>query len=247
MVYIVNINEILKRYPKTKIPLSKKHTDVYEKEYKLNRDGKGLLFSTLRLLESWLHIMISKNHAGGKLLEIGSGTLNHIPYEKEYLSYDCIEPFKALYENSTNLKYVNNLYIDINEVPVENKYDRIISIAVMEHILDLPSIIAKTTLLLNENGVFQASIPSEGGFLWGISWRLTTAISYRIRTGLDYKSVIRHEHVNNEKEIVEIIKHFYKKVKIKRFPTPLFQLSFYSYIEAESPDIKKSMQYLENK
>ena len=52
-------------------------------------------------------------------------------------------------------------------------------------------------LRLEADGVFQAGIPSEGGFLWGIAWRLSTGISYYLRTGLGYGVVMRHEHIDS--------------------------------------------------
>ena len=50
----------------------------------------------------------------------------------------------------------------------------------------------------------QACIPSEGGAFWWLSWRLSTGMSYYIRTGLDYGVAMRHEHVNTAPEIVAI-------------------------------------------
>ena len=67
-------------------------------------------------------------------LEIGAGTLNQLPYEPLSDPYDIIEPFRDLYESSPNLARVRNIYDDILEIPHTAKYDRIISVAVLEHI-----------------------------------------------------------------------------------------------------------------
>ena len=40
-------------------------------------------------------------------------------------------------------------------------YDRIISCAVLEHIANLPEIVAHPCLLLKDDGVFSAAIPSQ--------------------------------------------------------------------------------------
>jgi len=76
------------------------------------------------------------------------------------------------------------------------QYDRVLSVAVLEHLGEMPAIIAASARLIRQGGVFQAGIPAEGGLLWGLAWRLTTAIAYRARTGLAYAPVMRHEHLN---------------------------------------------------
>lgn len=102
----------------------------------------------------------------------------------------------------------------------------------MEHLIDLPAVIRAALRLLKPNGVFQAGIPAEGGFIWGLSWRCTTGISYRLRTGANYKYLMRYEHVNNAKEIENVLKYYFNSVKIERFLLPWRQVAFYEYIEA---------------
>jgi hypothetical protein len=80
-------------------------------------------------------------------LEIGAGTLNQLKYEKKAI-YDIVEPFEILYENSPELNRINKIYRDISEINDE-KYDRIISCACFEHILNLPEVVAKSCILLN--------------------------------------------------------------------------------------------------
>ena len=143
-----------------------------------------------------MHKMAANRGGRGSILELGAGSLNHFPYEARAPVYDCVEPFRELYEASAFRRRIRNLYEDIKDIPAYAGYDRILSVAVLEHLEDLPSIVARCGLLLSDVGVFQAGIPTEGGFLWGALWRLTTGVSYRLRTGLDYSTVMRHEHVN---------------------------------------------------
>ena len=100
---------------------------------------------------------------------------------------------------------------------------------------NLPWEVAMSSLFLEPDGLFQAGIPSEGGFLWGSAWRATTGIAYRLRTGLDYGSLMRHEHLSTAKEIETIIRAFFENVSIVRFPFSFHHLSFYTYIEAKFP------------
>ena len=74
-----------------------------------------------------------------------------------------MEPFAALFEGSPALGRVSAVYADISQVPAERRYGRITSVAVLEHLDDLPGIVARTALMLRDDGVFQAGIPTEGG------------------------------------------------------------------------------------
>ena len=56
---------------------------------------------------------------------------------------------------------------------------------------------------------------------------------------MNYAILMKHEHINNQDEILEIIKYFFSNVKVKRFPFSLKHLSFYTYIEEFNP--KKSI------
>ena len=79
-------------------------------------------------------------------LEIGAGTLNQLPYEVVGPDsiYDVIEPMDYLYKDSPYLGSVTNIYNDIEEIPNTKSYDRIISIATLEHIIDLPLVIKES-------------------------------------------------------------------------------------------------------
>lgn len=204
----IPIEELLASYPRTRPPLTAAHRKIYIDEYVLGRSGKGMLYGAVALLESWMHRKVAKLMGRKSVLEIGAGTLNHVPYEPDTETYDCIEPFSELFVNSENAHRIRNLYKDIEEVPEDAHYQRIISVAVLEHLVNLPKIIACSGLLLSPDGVFQVGIPSEGGFLWGLSWRLSTGIAYRLRTGLSYKVFMRHEHINTAREILQVTKYF---------------------------------------
>jgi hypothetical protein len=123
---------------------------------------------------------------------------------------------------------LHHIYSDLQEVSLCSSYDCIFAVAVLEHVSDLPFILARSGLLLREGGTFRAGFPSEGGLLWGVAWRLTTGMEYRFTRGLDYGAIMRHEHLNTAREIVKLIHFFYEQVEICRFPLPFEHLSFYT-------------------
>jgi hypothetical protein len=239
----MEIQNLLSTYPRQRPVIPAAYQQIYEREYQLNRRGETFISNIVKQLEAWMHRQVAGQQLSGNILEIGAGTLNHVPYETT-AHYDTIEPFKSLYVDSPLRSRLRNLYEDITDIPAEPQYDRLISIAVLEHLERLPEIIAYSALLLSSNGRIQHAIPSEGGALWGLGWRLTTGVSYRLRNGLPYGVLMRHEHINTAPEIIAIIRWFYNKVKIRRFPLPAYHCSFYTYIEATDPQLDRCRTYL---
>jgi hypothetical protein len=182
-----------------------------------------------------MHRRVASGVGGGSLLEIGAGTLNHRRFEKRASTYEIVEPIPRLYQDSGELTRVAAIYPSIHDVPAAARYDRIISIAVLEHVEDLPTLVAACGLRLADGGVFQAGIPAEGGLVWGLAWRMTTGVAYHLRTGLPYAAVMRHEHLSTASEIIAVVGHFFDELKTRWFPLPGRQLAFYGYIEARSP------------
>lgn len=244
-----NMEQLLAAYPKKRKNLPREYMDIYEQEYRINREGKSFVTYLSMKLENWLHYAILDKHKeyDGNILELGAGTLNHIPYEIPFsVEYDVVEPFTSLYKDSSYKKYVTNFFKSIYDIREGKQYSRIISKAVLEHVLDLPALVAYSTFLLKKDGIFQASIPSEGSLLWKLSYTMTTGIAYKLRTGLDYSILMQYEHVNTAKEIENIIRYFYRTVSCKRFFFPWFHGSIYSCLYALDPDLKKAKDYLQS-
>jgi hypothetical protein len=235
---------LLDSYPRTRPPLSAAHQRLHIEEYRRNRGVYGgRLFRLTATLEGWMHRRVARRRTDGRLLELGAGTLNHFQYEQA-LEYDIVEPLPALYRDSAARCRVTRAYANIADIPRQDRYSRIISVAVLEHAEDLPRLVARSGLLLGQGGVFQAGIPAEGGMLWGLAWRMTTAIAYRARTGLPYAPVLRHEHLNAATEIIAIIRYCFRSVRLSWFPLPSRHLSFYCYIEAHDPDADRCERLL---
>ena len=86
---------ILARYQKTRPALSPRMAELHMAELKRNRERETLLSTISNMLESWMHRQVAFSADGGETLEIGAGTLNHIPHERlrPGAPYDAIEPF----------------------------------------------------------------------------------------------------------------------------------------------------------
>jgi hypothetical protein len=235
-----DIAVLLASYPRARSPLPPENARVYIEEYKINRGATAHpLYRVTASLEAWMHRQVAAVPPGERVLDLGAGSLNHRRYEPEALTYDIVEPFAALYQNSPELTRINGIYPTIQDVPSTPAYDRIFSIAVLEHLENLPATIAACATRLAKDGIFQAGIPAEGGLAWGIAWRATTGISYRLRTGLPYAPVMRHEHINDATEIISVIRYFFEDVRVRWFPLPTRHLAFYGAIEARMPRLER--------
>ncbi len=189
--------------------------------------------------------MAAAQQPGARILDLGAGTLNHLPYEHGFACYDFVEPFEELWRGSELVHRASTCYPALAAVPPGTRYDRVLSIAVLEHLTELPAEVARAALLLAPGGRFQAGIPTEGGLLWGLGWRYGTGIAYRLHTGLDYAPLMRHEHVNSARDILAVTGHFFERLTVARFPLPFVHLSFYTYLEATGPRLERCRQYLE--
>lgn len=224
------IEALLRSYPRVRPALSPAHQASYVEHYRANRADSGI---SMRL-EKWMHRQLARQSAA-TILEIGAGNLNHVPYHPHAAAYDVVEPFRELWEDSPYRKSVRAIYHDLAEVPADAAYDLILSVAVLEHLTELPDIVARSALLLRDGGRWCAAFPSEGGFLWGLAWRTTTGVMYRMKWGLDYGAIRRYDHVNTAPEILAVLQYFFGAIELTRFPLPAHQLSFYAVATATEP------------
>lgn len=234
-------------YPKKRSDLPESFQTIYKNHYKSNRNGETSASSLAQKMESWLHKKVaadvSKKHTK-KTLEIGAGTLNQLKYEQSSY-YDIIEPFFDLYSDSEYLNKIENIYTDIDEINLNTTYDRITSVATFEHIIDLPKVVAKSCLLLDSKGTLRTSIPNEGTFLWKLGWKMTTGLEFKLKHGLNYETLMKHEHVNNAYEIEEILNYFFDYNKCHVFGINK-KIALYRFYESKGPKTTLATKYLES-
>lgn len=234
-------------YPKERPPLPQEIQDIYSTHYKSNRDGDTTASSMAQKMEAWLHRQVARDldAAAGQdvsTLELGAGTLNQLPHEPQVGPYDIVEPFQSLFDSSPLLERVRNVYSDISEVPTEARYDRITSVATLEHICDLPNVVARCGLLLKDAGVFRAAIPNEGTLLWTLGWKLTTGLEFRLKHGLDYGQLMRHEHVNTAADIEAVLDAFFQIDECKVFGLSK-SLGLYRFYACSRPRLDMCREY----
>lgn len=241
-------SDLLKQFPKTRPQLPREFSDIYAEIYKANRSGDTNATKLSSRMEQWMHRQVAKDVAskkmqGTKTLEVGAGTLNHLKYYSDIQNYDVIEPMHSLYENSEERQKVHDFYDDITEIKDQNCYDRIVSIATFEHILNLPEVVAHCARLMKTDGNMRIAIPSEGGLLWYLGWKLTTGVEFRLKYNLDYSILMRHEHVNSWREIKSLLSLFFDIEQEHCFGLSK-DLSFYQFYACKNPKKDLAESYL---
>jgi SAM-dependent methyltransferase len=228
---------VLAQFPKTRPTLPAKLQAIYTRQYLENRAGATPAASASQRLERWLHRQVAADVTSGTAaptLEVGAGTLNQLNFEPANPAYDIVEPFKELYRDSPLKGRIRRVFADVSDVPAGQAYDRITSVAALEHICDLPLVLARAARLLTPDGTLRAAIPSEGGFLWKLGWMCTTGLEFRLRHGLDYGLMMAHEHVNDALDIETLLRALFEEVEVRSFGLGL-QLSLYRFLAARRP------------
>lgn len=223
-------------FPKRRQPLPDAYSRIYVDWMRKNRMGltQTTYFSTR--LERWMQRQVAldanRSEHPEKLvtLELGAGTGNHLSFEPLSAAYDVVEPMDELYQAAPHSR-IRHRFLDQNEIRGEGVYDRIVSIAVLEHIEDLPTLLSQSHKLLRRGGRFRAGIPSEGGWLWRQAWRNTTSKTFRRLYGLEYATLMAYEHVNTAMEIRHEVEKVFGNSQTRHFGLG-YHLSLYQFVEA---------------
>ena len=239
---------MFEQFPKQRPELPLAYQEIIRQHHFENREGFTRSSAVTKFMESWMHRQVARDMKGRDsptpTLEIGAGTLNHLTYEKTTEPYDIVEPDKDLIALVPERRgRIRNVYNDLFEIFGNGIYQRIISIATLEHLLDLPAVIAKAGLLLEEKGVLRVTIPNEGCLLWKIGYRLTNGIEFRLRYSLDYETIMRHEHVNTATEIDEILEYFFGITRWSVLGLTK-RLSFYRFYACSHPRAQRCSDFL---
>lgn len=240
-----DIDLIINLFPKQREKLPLAYEVIYKEYYKKNRAGETQATSISAKMERWLHKQVSKdlkniNKKNPVTLEIGAGNLNHLKYEENIEVYDIVEPFSELFKGSAHCSRIRNIFEDISEIK-SFKYDRIISVATFEHIINLPYVVATSALLLEKEGTLRVSIPNEGTILWKLG-TMVTGFEFKKLYGLDYQVLMRYEHVNNADEIEAILKYFFGSVETT-FLGIHKKIAFYRFFACKNPNLVNVYTY----
>lgn len=180
-----------------------------------------------------------KNSHSNRYLEIGIGQGYQVQDNKQSqmdffgsdLSFHNLDVYKSI--NPGSLLVVADA---INLPFAKDSFDTIVSIYMLEHIVDLDLCMVNIQKILRRNGEFLIALPSEGGLLYTIGRNLTTKRYMEKNFRVDYDTIIKESHVHTYAEIYKKLNLFFKIEKIKYLPFPFlpnFHLNAFVCIKAK--------------
>ena len=164
-----------------------------------------------------------------RTLEIGAGLGEHLEYEN--LTHSQEENYYAIDIRDNMAAEITRRFPRIRSIVgdcqarldfVDNFFDRIIAIHVLEHLPDLPSSVRELHRLCDKNiGTLAIVIPCEGGLAYGLARRISAQRVFEKRYGQSYQWFIQREHLNAPDEIFEELEPYFERRSAAYFPIPL--------------------------
>jgi SAM-dependent methyltransferase len=152
-----------------------------------------------------------------RTLEIGAGTGTHIQFEPsgDYVALEASEQLAAQIPRRDGVSVV---VADCEQrLPWDDdSFDRVLAIHVLEHLYNLPAALEEVARVLRPGGIFCVVIPCEGGDAYSLGRRFTTKRMFEKRYKTPYEWMIRQEHCNTAREVLdELNRHF--RVRQRQF------------------------------
>ena len=159
------------------------------------------------------------------VLDVGCGTGDFIPYLncKHYTGLDIHENFITIArERFPHYEFVLG---DVYSLPFnDSTIPSIVSFGLLEHLKDIDKGINEIRRVLAADGEFIFGIPTEG-FIYRMGRNFTTKPHVEQATGTDYDNLLKIEHVNSCKDVLQGLKINFIINKISGVP---FKLPFVS-------------------
>jgi SAM-dependent methyltransferase len=189
--------------------------------------------------KKWYGVIEKFNHGyplrtfskGCRTLEIGAGIGSHLKWEKyEEQEYYALELREELCRTIAE-KYpaVNTAAADCQkQLPfADGFFTRVLAVHVLEHLNDLPSALSEIWRVLANDGLFSVVIPAEGGLAYELARSISTRRSFEKKYNQSYDWLIKSEHVNVPKEILEELNRLFVITHRRFYPlfVPLINLN----------------------
>lgn len=171
-----------------------------------------------------------------KILEIGTGDINHIGEWKGIPNnYIIADTNQAMLDSSAKkLKEMNlsfsQILLDNNDksLPFDNEeFDVIISFYSLEHLFPLITNLEEIVRILKYGGRLIGAIPTDGGLLWGAGRYFTSRRWLKRNTNIDLNKIICWEHPDFADFILKSLDSYLTKHYINYWPfrIPLIDLN----------------------
>jgi SAM-dependent methyltransferase len=176
------------------------------------------------------HEYAARSAQAGRTLEIGAGLGEHLRYEDlAAQDYHAVELRENMAEAiKRDFPSAIAVVADCERpLPYEDaSFDRAIAIHVLEHLPNLPIVLAEIERLLKPGGIFSVVIPCEGGLGYSIGRRVTSRRAFEQRYKTSYSWHIESEHVNHAREILHALHAYFDFTDVTYFPSRVPLIDF---------------------
>ncbi len=144
-------------------------------------------------------------------LEIGCGSGVHFRYASGgyYIGMDIRSTLlQKACERYSEFSVVNG---DGYKMPFrDSSFDRVVSVYVFEHLNRLPDCLKEIRRVLKDDGELLVSIPAEGGLAVELGRKMTSKKYFERKYDVDYLRLVKSEHCNTCREVIEEISNWFK-------------------------------------
>jgi len=210
------------KWPKSRPDLTGEQKRIFSDWYQhwLSKAGMQGQYS---FIDRFGHEYATKTFKNGcKTLDIGAGNGAHLEYEnldaQEYtaLEYsgELIGDLKMRYPKIKAVIGDCQKELDF----LDNYFDRVLAIHVLEHLDNLPATLRETHRTLRPDGKFSVVIPCEGGMLYSIGRKFSSERMFVKRYHQSYDWLIKYDHINTAKEVLSELKNLFSIDSTQYFP-----------------------------
>lgn len=159
-------------------------------------------------------------------LEIGAGLGAHLEFEKltplqrkNYVALELRENMlEQLHKRFPDVQtYLGDCQKRLNFL--DNHFDRIVAVHVLEHLPDLPAAAWEIYRLCNkDHGILSVVIPCEGGLAYLLARQISAKRIFEQRYKQKYDWFVDHEHLSVPCEIFQVLEHYFEISHKQYFP-----------------------------
>lgn len=175
----------------------------------------------------------SKNQHFSRVLEVGAGTGEHLPFVKhsfdQYILSDLNPQTLEIASKKHAELHPGKLAFEAQRAETlnyeDNYFDRVVAVHVLEHIYKPHLAIKEWMRVLKEGGTLSILIPTDPG----LAWRLGRNLGPRknaIAKGMAYDYVMAREHVNPCNNLMAFLRHYFTEYTECWWPTPIPHYDF---------------------
>ena len=191
--------------------------------YDMSNYSGGLAGYVLKHTHSLIERPFGPDDHFGTVLEIGAGTLAHLPFVRHrfdrYIASDHDPRVMEVAAKRAIPARVELQQLTAGRLPFDNdSIDRIIATHVLEHVPAPQEALAEWVRVLRPGGVLSIILPCDPGLLWRFG-RMFGPRSRAIAAGLPYDYYMAREHINSIHNLATILDYHFPESQVSWWPS----------------------------